>query len=63
MLARLMEAQKGLSLQARMGGRLNETLPYAYTSIEEKAAPPALSPKPDNLVSPHMSLTLFKLLP
>lgn len=45
-------------------GKLNkESLASGSSSVWEKAGPPALVQKPDNLVPPFMSLTPFKLLP
>ena len=44
------------------GGFNKGTMAPASTSVCERAAPPALTPKPNNSVPPHISLVLFKLL-
>ena len=48
---------------AGSGGLSKGTMASASTSVWEKAAPLALSLKPDNSVPPHMSLVPFELLP
>ena len=65
MLTRLIETQilHLLSVQAGWGEGSPRTMASTNTSVWEKAAPPALALKPDNSVSPHMSLVPFKLLP
>lgn len=39
------------------------TMAPASTSVWERAAPPALAPKPNNSDPPHISLVLLELLP
>ena len=59
------DSDMALACTCRLGvGRAQQrTIAYASTSLWEKAAPLTLALKPENSVSPFMSLAPFKLLP
>ena len=62
MLARLMKSQISSLPGPAWAGLSKVTTAFASTAVREKAAPPALTLKLNNSVSPYMSLAPFELL-